>query len=175
MENERIEALKKLLAISINAGLEKEALFAKYLITGKKSSLDDLDVQEINSLVSAFIDRGFWGKALSLCRKYTIFISQDNATRLAKICKEKGHYGLVIQAIIYLPNLVSKDLIEEFITVYLDFIKESSKERIINEENFRDRGSSLIDEIAAFAVAAGREITVAEIDKITDILIFLKR
>ncbi|MFH1956251.1 MAG: hypothetical protein ABIJ28_01215, partial [Patescibacteria group bacterium] len=67
------------------------------------------------------------------------------------------------------------DLIEEFITVYLDFIKESSKEGIINEENFRDRGSSLIDEITACAAAAGREITVAEIDKIADIVIFLKK
>lgn len=37
------------------------------------------------------------------------------------------------------------------------------------------RNSALIDEIAACAAAAGREITVAEIDNITDILIFLKK
>lgn len=133
MDKEKITALEKFLGISITAGLEKEAVFAKYLITGKSS----LDIHEVNSLISALIERGFLGRALSLCRKYFVEVSKDTATRLAKICKKKGHYALVIQIIISLPTLISKDLIEEFITVYLNFLKESSKEEIINEENFR--------------------------------------
>lgn len=159
MDNERIEALEKLMRISVNSGLVKESMEIAVILERK------LHQYEVNFLITALSQKGRLTEAIETAE--LLKTSQANANYIVGLCKEGGHFGLGIRAITKLSP--SKEFIEEFICSYLDFIKKNVKNKILKEKDIKETWS-LTETVRILAIAAQREITLEEIKEITSII-----